>query len=208
MVAPVASGTLAESTSGSWASIHKEAGSGDCSRCASTPSRSYDSDNPADRRGVRHRSPRTLLPFVQRDNANSGELRSPMGRALAFGWSAAGAFFWAVARVRHCGRGGGIRRQSERPGLRHPVRNASVPSSAVGVSVLDLADPPELIALFVEPELIGNGIGPVLLGKLIDRARAAGAEHCWSRGTPTRSRLPALAWRANGNPSHVFLNGA
>lgn len=91
---------------------------------------------------------------------------------------------------RRCGRGGGIRRQSERPGLRHSVRNASVPSSAVGVSVLDLADPPELIALFVEPELIGSGIGPVLLGKLIDRARAAGAEHCWSRGTPTRSRLP------------------
>ena len=51
------------------------------------------------------------------------------------------------------------------------MRNASVPSSAVGVSVLDLADPPELIALFAEPELIGNGIGPVLLGKLIDRAR-------------------------------------
>jgi hypothetical protein len=38
MDAPVASGTLAESRSGSWASIRKEAASSDCSLLPSTPS--------------------------------------------------------------------------------------------------------------------------------------------------------------------------
>jgi GNAT superfamily N-acetyltransferase len=46
----------------------------------------------------------------------------------------------------------------------------------VGISVLDLAEPPELAALFVEPDVIGTGVGRALLAHELERARAAGVD--------------------------------
>ena len=54
----------------------------------------------------------------------------------------------------------------------------------VGISVLDLGDPPELVALFVEPDLIGHGVGRALLAHELERARAAGVESVLTESDP------------------------
>jgi len=71
MGAPVAFGTLAGSTSGSWDSIHKEAARSDFSRFTL---RSYDSHNSADRRGIGRRRATTSAgaQFDRRPSAGFG----------------------------------------------------------------------------------------------------------------------------------------
>lgn len=56
------------------------------------------------------------------------------------------------------------------------VSVAELDGRPVGVSVLDLSDPPELVALFVEPDLIGKGVGRALLKHELARAQSAGVE--------------------------------
>jgi GNAT superfamily N-acetyltransferase len=46
----------------------------------------------------------------------------------------------------------------------------------VGFVAVELGERPELTALFVEPELIGSGVGGALLEHALERARAAGVD--------------------------------
>jgi N-acetylglutamate synthase-like GNAT family acetyltransferase len=55
------------------------------------------------------------------------------------------------------------------------VRVAERDGEVVGFSAIDLAlDPPELVALFVEPAAIGTGAGRALLARAREEAAAAG----------------------------------
>ena len=56
------------------------------------------------------------------------------------------------------------------------VSVAELAGRPVGMSMLDLAEPPELVALFVEPDMIGTGVGRALLRQALERARTAGVE--------------------------------
>jgi GNAT superfamily N-acetyltransferase len=61
--------------------------------------------------------------------------------------------------------------------IRHgKVSVAELDKRPVGISVFDLADPPELVALFVEPEMIGKGLGRALLHHVLEQARSAGID--------------------------------
>lgn len=64
----------------------------------------------------------------------------------------------------------------------------------VGVYVLDLAEAPELVALFVEPDFIGKRIGQALLRQAVDRARKAGIEDLLIESDPNAERF----YRAHG----------
>jgi GNAT superfamily N-acetyltransferase len=54
------------------------------------------------------------------------------------------------------------------------VSVAEVGDRLVGVSVLELAYPAELVALFVEPDVIGQGVGRALLDHALAHAESAG----------------------------------
>jgi GNAT superfamily N-acetyltransferase len=56
------------------------------------------------------------------------------------------------------------------------VHVAVLRGRAVGFAAVELGGQPELTALFVEPELIGTGVGGALLERALERARAAGAD--------------------------------
>lgn len=74
------------------------------------------------------------------------------------------------------------------------VSVAELDKRLLGVSVLDLADPPELAALFVEPDLIGTGIGRALLSHALEQARDAGVESILIESDPNAEPF----YRANG----------
>jgi len=69
------------------------------------------------------------------------------------------------------------------------VSVAEVDRRPVGVSVLDLHDPPELVALFVDPDLIGTGIGRALLQHALERARHAGLQSVLIESDPNAERF-------------------
>ena len=64
----------------------------------------------------------------------------------------------------------------------------------VGISVLDLAEPAELVALFVEPDVIGRGVGRALLAHELNRARAAGMDSVLIESDPNAEPF----YRAHG----------
>jgi GNAT superfamily N-acetyltransferase len=64
----------------------------------------------------------------------------------------------------------------------------------VGISVLDLAEPPELVALFVERDMIGRGVGGALLAHALERARAAGVDSVLIESDPNAEPF----YRAHG----------
>jgi GNAT superfamily N-acetyltransferase len=64
----------------------------------------------------------------------------------------------------------------------------------VGISVLDLAEPAELVALFVEPDAIGRGVGRALLAHELERARAAGVDSVLIESDPNAEPF----YRAHG----------
>jgi GNAT superfamily N-acetyltransferase len=74
------------------------------------------------------------------------------------------------------------------------VSVAELARRRVGVSILDLADPPELVALFVEPEAIGKGIGRALLRHALERARGAGTDSVLIESDPNAESF----YRAHG----------
>ena len=56
------------------------------------------------------------------------------------------------------------------------VRVAERGGAVLGFSAVDLeSEPPELVALFVDPEAMGGGVGRSLLSRALDEAGAAGA---------------------------------
>lgn len=71
---------------------------------------------------------------------------------------------------------------------------AELDGRPVGIYVLDLAHPPELVALFVEPEFIGKRLGHALLRHAIDRARSAGIESVLIESDPNAEAF----YRAHG----------
>jgi hypothetical protein len=95
MGAPVASGTLAGSTSGSGASIHREAASSDFTRSVATV-RSHDSHNSADRRGVERRR-RRRLPRPRKKA--EGRSTSPMWRDSSAPGAGSAPSAWRLRRA-------------------------------------------------------------------------------------------------------------
>jgi GNAT superfamily N-acetyltransferase len=74
------------------------------------------------------------------------------------------------------------------------VSVAELDERPVGISVLDLAEPPELAALFVEPDVIGTGVGRALLAHELERARAAGVDSVLIESDPNAEPF----YRAHG----------
>jgi Acetyltransferase (GNAT) domain len=79
-----------------------------------------------------------------------------------------------------CIRTGDLRREGVRCGGR---------SAPVGVSVLDLHERPELVALFVDPDLIGTGVGRALLQNALERTRHAGLDSVLIESDPNAERF-------------------
>lgn len=69
------------------------------------------------------------------------------------------------------------------------VSVAELDKRPVGFSVLDLADPPELVALFVEPDVIGKGLGRALLSHALEQAQSAGVECLLIESDPNAERF-------------------
>ncbi len=60
----------------------------------------------------------------------------------------------------------------------------------VGVAIVDLAiNEPELVALFVEPSVIGRGVGSILLRAALEGAAAAGVEALVIESDPNAERF-------------------
>ena len=74
------------------------------------------------------------------------------------------------------------------------VSVAELNERPVGISVLDLAEPAELVALFVEPDVIGRGVGRALLAHELNRARAAGVDSVLIESDPNAEPF----YRAHG----------
>lgn len=74
------------------------------------------------------------------------------------------------------------------------VSVAELAGRPVGMSMLDLAEPPELVALFVEPDMIGTGVGRALLRQALERARTAGVESLLIESDPNAEPF----YRAHG----------
>lgn len=74
------------------------------------------------------------------------------------------------------------------------VSVAEIDGRPVAVSVLDLADPPELVALFVEPDFIGRRIGHALLQHALEQAESAGIESLLIESDPNAEPF----YRAHG----------
>jgi GNAT superfamily N-acetyltransferase len=74
------------------------------------------------------------------------------------------------------------------------VSVAELDKRPVGFSVLDLADPPELVALFVEPDVIGKGLGRALLYHALEQAQNAGVESVLIESDPNAEPF----YRAHG----------
>jgi GNAT superfamily N-acetyltransferase len=74
------------------------------------------------------------------------------------------------------------------------VSAAEVEGRSAGVYVLDVDDPPELVALFVEPEFIGKRIGRALLRHALERTRRSGIEDLLIESDPNAEPF----YRAHG----------